>query len=614
MATVQYDAKTGKKLATGATTTDALGNTYKQGSTYAPKTNMNLSETGGSSSVSPASPGYKYGKEGKVYATQEEADKAYGVPTGVPSTDMGNQKIDTTQPSPQNQQVGAQNIIKFNPNDGSTLAPNQSVSFGGQTYTQGQQFKQGFQDTVSKGIGAPATQGEANAITKQSILPQQEDTSVIDSFLEQDKGFQNIKDTYADYFSPENQKTSLMDTYNKLFKQAGLAQLDEEIIDAQTIIDGTEDDIRNEVEQAGGFATDSQVQAMSLSRNKVLLKNYNNLVAMRESKTNNLNTMIGLAEKDRAYADNQVDRMFNYETKMLDYRDKFIQNAKDQYNKYEPAQLQAMLADNPRQLAFAEAILGVGEGGIQKMVNAPLSLEDKYKQAQIDKIYADINDNGIKGMDASGVMAYAQQYASTGAIPTGLPKGTFGLVSQVAKELPKPNGEVVDINTNIKSGKVTPTQVDAYGALRDLTKKLEEAKALYQGTTRGLFGATIGGVFPSEKKQEYKILRDEMVDLLARARTGAAISSTEEALYKNKIPGYWNKTLWMGTSGKEKLDGLQKSLSDRLDTQMRANGVSMYGFSKVKVGDGEYTVGDVIQNEKGQQGRINADGSITLIQ
>lgn len=35
--TVKFDAKTGKKLATGASTTDSLGNVYKQGTTFAPK-------------------------------------------------------------------------------------------------------------------------------------------------------------------------------------------------------------------------------------------------------------------------------------------------------------------------------------------------------------------------------------------------------------------------------------------------------------------------------------------------------------------------------------------------------------------------------------------------
>lgn len=45
MAIVKYDAKTGKKLAKGATTTDSLGNTFKQGDTYAPK----ITASGGSS-------------------------------------------------------------------------------------------------------------------------------------------------------------------------------------------------------------------------------------------------------------------------------------------------------------------------------------------------------------------------------------------------------------------------------------------------------------------------------------------------------------------------------------------------------------------------------------
>lgn len=343
------------------------------------------------------------------------------------------QAIDTTQPSPTTTQINPTNttpvaptkdIVNFDFKTGEALAPGASTTDAlGNVFTQGQQFKQGFQDTVSKGIEAPQTQGEANLTTKQSIIPEKEDTSIIDAFLEEDKGFQEIKDNYAEYYSPENQKTSLMDTYNELFKDAGLSQLDEEILDAQTIIDGTEDDIRNEVEQAGGFATDSQVQALSLSRNKVLLKNYNNLVALRESKATNLNTMMSLAEKDRTYADNQVDRMFNYETKMLEYRNKFIQNALDQYNKYEPAQLYSMLADNPRQLAFAEAIMGLSEGGLEKVANAPLSLKDqllteqiKTEKAQREKIYEDINQvnetGTISGKPQNASQSAANSYAN----------------------------------------------------------------------------------------------------------------------------------------------------------------------------------------------------------
>lgn len=230
-------------------------------------------------------------------------------------------------------------------------------------------FQQALAQTKASGTPAPATMGGAKSTIQGTVQPEAPDMSIVDSMLQQDKGFQDLQKTYSEYFHPETQKKTLMDTYDKLYKDAGLDNLDHEILDAKTIIEGTEDDIRNEIQQAGGFGTDSQVQALSLSRNKVLLKNYNNLVAMREQKANNLNTMMSLAEKDRAYADQQVDRMFNFDMQMQDYRNKFVQNTLDQYNKYEPAQLYAMLKDNPQQLAFAEQIMGVGQGGLEKLAS-----------------------------------------------------------------------------------------------------------------------------------------------------------------------------------------------------------------------------------------------------
>ena len=316
--------------------------------------------------------------------------------------------IDTGQPSPESVQVGAGLPGSPQATGNIPLNPQQQATYDAgiaKLKTGTSRFQQA-QASVPPGTPPPKNYGEFNVAKDQYLAPK-EDNSIVDAFMQEDKGFQEIKDTYADYYSSENQKTSLMDTYNKLYKKSGLDQLDEDIIDAQTIIDGTEDDIRNEIEQAGGFGTDSQVQALSLSRNKVLLKNYNQLVALRESKANNLDTMLNLAEKDRDYADKQVDRMFDYETKMLDYRDKFIQNARDQYNKYTPQQLNTLLAGNPRQLAFAEQILGLGQGGLTKLASAPLSEEDslnlEYKRAQIANLKSEITKRNFEMSPTSGV-------------------------------------------------------------------------------------------------------------------------------------------------------------------------------------------------------------------
>lgn len=239
----------------------------------------------------------------------------------------------------------------------------------------------------------------------------------------------------------------------------------------------------------------------------------------------------------------------------------------------------------------------------------------EHTKAETAKLYADARAAGATaGVDPANIIAYAQQYASTGAIPTGLPKGTFGAVAQIAKEMPKPDGTLVDVNTGIKSGKLSATQEDGISALRDLIQKLDDAKTEFQDTNTGLLAGIKNSVLPSQANQRYNDLRLEISDLLARARTGAAINAHEEATYNGKLPGNFNQTLFVGANGVTKIDDLKRSLEGKLQSTLQTNGLSIYGYSTVKVGDQDYTVGSTVKNDKGQVGRVNPDGSITLIQ
>lgn len=381
-------------------------------------------------------------KQGGFGGQEDLSPPAITQPTEV--TEAG---TNPTTPSPQSVNVGAGlpgATHQFDAKTGAPLAPGASTTDAlGNTFKQGSPYQQGHAQLA--GTQAPQDAGQAMMLAKGAMPPALPDMSSVDTLLMEDKGWQSLMQAKEDYFNPENQKTSLMDTYNKLYKKSGLEQLDEEIIDAKTVIEGTEDDIRNEIEQAGGFGSDSQVQALALSRNKVLLKNYNNLVALRESKSEHLGTMMNLAEKDRAYADTQFDRMLNFDMQMLNFREKFVQNARDQYNKYTPQQLTAMLAGNPRQLAFAESIMGVGPGGLQKLASMPLSESDQLdldiKRGQLDvqksnlltdkaqreNIYSEINKRNQPEQEED-LLSYVTAYQG-GQIPlTQVPQKIRGQV------------------------------------------------------------------------------------------------------------------------------------------------------------------------------------------
>jgi hypothetical protein len=222
------------------------------------------------------------------------------------------------------------------------------------------------------------------------------------------------------------------------------------------------------------------------------------------------------------------------------------------------------------------------------------------------------NDAAAATADPSQILAYAQQYASNGNIPTGLPKGTFGIVSQVAKELPKPDGAIVDFSTGVTSSNVSSTQRDGATALRDLTKKLDQLQTTY---------STTGILSKSADRAKYNDLRNEVVDLIARARTGATINDDEAAKYEAKLPALLSvgsllhpTTIKRPSTGVQNIADLKSSLSGKLDTLLSNNNAVMYGYTKVNIGGQPYTVGQLITNPSGQTGRVNADGTVTLVQ
>lgn len=214
--------------------------------------------------------------------------------------------------------------------------------------------------------------------------------------------------------------------------------------------------------------------------------------------------------------------------------------------------------------------------------------------------------------DPAQMVAYAQQYASTGKIPTGLPKGTFGAVAQIAKESLKTPGSVIDRNTGVKPD-VSDAKIDAFASVYDIVEKAKQLKDLDNKRISGVVSGTLGKIFGSSDQQRYVDLRKEIVDLLSRARTGAALTSSEEAFYSDMLPGRLAEPFFLGPDTQVRIDNFIKQISGNLDTRLNAQGISIVGFSTVDLGGTKYKVGDVIESN-GVRGRVLADGSIAIIE
>lgn len=240
-------------------------------------------------------------------------------------------------------------------------------------------------------------------------------------------------------------------------------------------------------------------------------------------------------------------------------------------------------------------------------------LDEKQTDAQIRNINSEIANRGLQGdgIDGANLLAYAQQYATTGQIPTGLPKGTFGLVSEAAKELPQQKGALVSSITGIKDSKLGVAEQDDITRLYNVTENVKRLIELDKERWGGVYAGTLGKVFGSDAQAEYLTKRKAIVDDIQRMQSGAALSETEQNYYLDYLPGRFSNSLGFGQDSGKKIQNFANEMNLKLENALKTNGLSIYGYSKVKIGDQEYTVGDTIE-ANGQKGTVLPDGQISV--
>lgn len=269
-------------------------------------------------------------------------------------------------------------------------------------------YKIGFDQTTASGAGIPKTAGEAAGTIRNTLPSAQDEVSPLTGIVDTDSTFDSIFTQYDKFFSPMKQKQSLLDEYKSLESTLGITSMNAELLNSKRIIEGTEDDIRSEVQAVNGFATESQVLALSNARNKSLIKNYNYLLEARDSAKTQLSTMMNLSIKDREIAQSEFDTKMNFGFKVAEFKQKAIDNSREVYNN----QIKLMGADglynslvatgDPSTISVVEKTMGYTPGSLKIAAEQATkdrankatmdSLDIKYKKASIDNIYSQIND------------------------------------------------------------------------------------------------------------------------------------------------------------------------------------------------------------------------------
>ncbi len=231
---------------------------------------------------------------------------------------------------------------------------------------------------ANKGTAAPQNGADARSQLQNqfSQTPQTQGSpsqQFMDAFAGMDPVQASIYQQLSSLLSTPQNKQSLTDFYKQEIAAQGIPELNMELADINRIMEGTEDDIREEVTKAGGFATESQVQALTSARNKTLLKKATYLADVINAKNDYVDRIVSLTQADRKQVSEDLDRKLGISKTLFDMSSQMQNAAKENYKMVLDsvgwAGLAQSLQGNPTQQAKVEKLFGLGAGQLQALAS-----------------------------------------------------------------------------------------------------------------------------------------------------------------------------------------------------------------------------------------------------
>lgn len=331
-------------------------------------------------------------KPGDSNATRDAALKTAPITPAISQAPVA--QINTSQPSPGSTPVGPQNAPgTIDSVESAKAAGAYDVMNGAGSFAQSlaDRQKQGLAAVKGSGMAAPTTQGQAG-LAMASATPQAQYTPPPEIMDEVDTAVNSYMTAITDYLKPEKQRKTLVQEYQALSKSLGIPDLQADLIDINRIMDGTEDDIRSEVTAASGFATESQVQAMTIGRNKSLLKKAQYISDTLTAAKDQLATLANLNAQDRQIADQKMQTGIQLLGNVVQIKQTMQKAAQDNYRWYADKagmdNLYASTGGDPYNISMVERTLGLPSGGLY--TSAVQAQKDRQMAQQKDQLQLDV--------------------------------------------------------------------------------------------------------------------------------------------------------------------------------------------------------------------------------
>lgn len=264
-----------------------------------------------------------------------------------------------------------------------------------------QKYGTALADIKSSGVASPANSGAAAAGVNAALATQPKAQPIpksVENFLNPDNpAVLDSTQQLMEFLNPTAEREQLNQHIQQLASdRSELSSLKTDLMNTKRIMAGTEGDIRDEITKSGGFSTESMVQAMTIARNKTLVQKAQLLTDQIQSQTDLVNSDVSLVGDEKQLAAQQ----FTQRMSLLNYQQENTKNAfdalKDSYKTLmdvNPQGLYNSLLADPTQAQRFTSITGLPMDSLKGVISTK-ALDNQLKQAQIAKIYNDLNGNG----------------------------------------------------------------------------------------------------------------------------------------------------------------------------------------------------------------------------
>lgn len=305
-------------------------------------------------------------------------------------------------------------------------------------------------------------------------------------------------------------------------QQNQLGSLKAEYMNIQNIMGGTEDDLRNEIQKTGGFATDSQVQALAIARNKTLMKKaalLQNQMALQQDAIQNSQQLLNF-EKDMAAT------QFTQQMQMAQFAYQIQHDAQTAASSglkmlFDNGGAAAIYSGNPTQDANTEKLLHLPSGSLAKLAKLPdyqrMKLQNDYQKSVLDlqKAQNDLNKSSNPYDDTKLQQKLEKDYASN-------------LVKQVSSR----SGDLGIQNAKVSQAEHLVSLFDQY---KDANGNYQIPQAQYEEIAIGLANLLSGSATATEGMREAIVQRTSKGDLAGALTyiTGTPQTGSTQKIFEN---------------------------------------------------------------------------------